>query len=69
MDEATIMYIQIVGAILAILAAFFALIRYILPVCFKRLVKPGLKTKIIIGDVVDVVSPVTKHKLFTATAA
>lgn len=66
MSETTIIYIQIIGAIVGILLFLFAFIRYILPIACKYLVKPRIKTRISLGKKTDVVSPVTEKKIFTA---
>jgi len=66
MSETAILYIQIIGAIVGILFFLFAFIRYILPIACKYLVKPRIKTKISLGKKIDVESPVTKERLFTA---
>jgi hypothetical protein len=66
MSETAITYIQIIGAIVGILLFLFAFIRYILPIACKYLVKPKIKTKISLGKKIDIESPITKEKLFTA---
>lgn len=66
MSETVILSIQIIGAIVGILLFLFAFIRYVLPIACRYLVKPRIKTKISLGKEIDVESPLTKEKLFTA---
>jgi len=66
MSETTVLSIQIIGSIVGILVFIFAFIRYILPIICRYLVKPKIKTKVSLGKEIDVESPLTKEKLFTA---
>jgi len=66
MSETTITIIQILGAIVGILFFLVAFIRYILPIACKRLVKPRIKMKTNLGRKIDIESPTTKGRLFTA---
>lgn len=68
MTEATILSIQIIGAIVGIFVFLFAFIRYVLPIACRYLVKPRIKTKISLGKEIDVESPLMKEKLKLFTA-
>lgn len=62
MSETAILTIQIIGSI----AGIFAFVRYVLPIACRYIVKPRIKTKISLGKEIDVKSPRTKERLFTA---
>ena len=66
MSATAIIYTQIIGAIVGILLFLFAFIRYILPIACKYLVKPKIEMRISFGKRIDIESPSTKEKLFTA---
>jgi hypothetical protein len=62
MSETAVLTIGIIGAI----GVIFAFVRWVLPIACRYFVKPRIKTKISLGKKIDVESPVTKKKLFTA---
>jgi len=62
MNETAILIIEIIGAI----AGVFAFVRLVLPIACRYSVKPRIKTRISLGKEIDVESPTTKEKLFTA---